>query len=226
MTTPARDFSRTLYPFLDETPAPDDEGSDALHAEVRQSTREKCRDVVSLRRSILDEYAGRMVQAAEAMAAAFAAGGTLLAFGNGGSATDAQDAATDCLQPPLAGWTPLPAIALVDDTALITAIGNDVGFEHVFVRQIIAYANPNDIALAFSTSGSSPSITAGMAEARRRGLLTIALSGHDGGELARSSGADFCFIARVAQLPRIQEGHATVWHALLEMVQDSLARKD
>ncbi len=221
---PARDFSLALYPFLAETP-PDDEMLGALHAEVRRSTRQKCGDVVALRRMMLDEYAGMLVQAAEAMAAAFAAGGTLLAFGNGGSATDAQDAATDCLQPPLAHWTPLPAIALVDDTALITAIGNDVGFEHVFVRQIIAYAGPNDIAIAFSTSGSSPSITAGVGEAKRRGLLTIALSGHDGGEVARTGEADFCFIARVAHLPRIQEGHATAWHALLEMVQDSLARR-
>jgi D-sedoheptulose 7-phosphate isomerase len=216
-----RDYGRDLYPFLYEAPG----GStlDAVLAEVRRSTAQKCRDVVALRRQLVAEYADLLVDAAEAMAAAFARGGKLLAFGNGGSATDAQDAAADCVAPPCARWRPLPALALTNDVAVVTAVGNDVGFEHVFARQLIALGEPGDIALGISTSGNSPSVVAALAEARRRGLLTVALAGYDGGAMARDGVADFCFVARLAYVPRIQEGQATVWHALLELVQEVLA---
>ena len=222
MTSPERDFGRELYPFLYDAPPRGAAGMDALLAEVRASTLQKCRDVVTLRRQLADEYLDRLVDAAAAMAAAFARGGKLLAFGNGGSATDAQDAAADCLAPPVAGWRPLPALALVNDVAVLTAVANDVGFEHVYARQVIAFGEPADIALGISTSGSSPSVVAGLAEARRRGLLTLAFAGYDGGAVARAGVADFCVVARSEHIPRIQEGQATVWHALLEMVQETL----
>ena len=215
-----RDFGRELYPFLY------DRGGDghpaAVLDDVRRSTIEKCRDVVALRQRLAAEYADRLAEAAEAMAARFARGGKLLAFGNGGSATDAQDVAADCLTPPMPGWRPLPALALVNGVAVLTAVANDVGFEHVFARQVIAFGEPADIALGVSTSGNSPSMLTGLAEAKQRGLLTLALTGADGGLVARGGAADFCFVARSEHIPRIQEGQATVWHALLEMVQEAL----
>ena len=104
----------------------------------------------------------------------------------------------------------------------MTAIGNDVGFDHVFSRQVIAFGGANDVALGFSTSGASRNVVAAMIEARSRGLLTIAMSGGDGGELARSAAVDYCFTAPGDHLPRIQEAHATTWHALLSVVQEEL----
>ncbi len=167
MTRKDRDFERELYPFL-QNDTPRAGSLDALLAEVRRSTVQKCRETVELRGRIHAEYAETLLDAAEAMAAAFARGGKLLAFGNGGSATDAADAVADCLVPPNEEWPPLPALSLVGDTAIVTALANDVGIENVFSRQIIAYAERGDIALGFSTSGDSASVVTALAEAKRR----------------------------------------------------------
>ena len=225
MTQSNRDLTRELYPFL-HAGAPGADTLDPLLAEVRASTLQKCRDTVALRAQLQREYSETLVDAAEAMAASFAHGGKLLAFGNGGSATDAADAVADCLSPPRHGWRSLPAISLVGDPAILTALANDVGVEHVFARQMMAYAERGDIALGISTSGNSPSVVTALAEAKRRGLLTVALAGYDGGAMARGGAADFCFVARMEYVPRIQEGHATVWHVLLELIQECLADRE
>lgn len=222
MTEP-RDYGRELYPFLYDSPAGDETALAAVLVEARQSTLQKCRDVVGLRTQIRDEYPDLLLAAASAMAERFARGGKLLAFGNGGSATDADDAAMDCLAPPVAAWRPLPALSLTADVAVVTAVGNDVGFDKIFLRQVIAFGERDDIALGFSTSGNSVNVLEGLAEARRRGLLTVAVSGNQGGSMARIGVADFCFVARAEHIPRIQEGQATIWHALLELVQGRLA---
>lgn len=223
MKSPERNFERELYPFLYDTPVRGDTKLDAVLAEVRGSTLQKCHDTVELRRQLIAEYAETLVEAAEAMAEAFGRGGKLLAFGNGGSATDAQDAAADCLVPPDSRWRALPALSLVNDTAVVTALANDVGVENMFSRQVIAYGERGDIALGISTSGNSANVIAALAEARRRGLLTIGLAGYDGGAMARGAALDFCFVARLEYVPRIQEGHATLWHTLLELTQERLA---
>lgn len=225
MSGAPRDFGRELYPFL-HAPDTDDSASRAsLLDAVRLSTLDKCADVVALRGEMLGEHADDLMRAAGAMADRFAKGGKLLAFGNGGSATDADDAANDCVSPPLPGWRSLPALSLPSDSATVTAVANDVGLDSVFVRQIIALAERGDIALAISTSGTSANVLAGLAEAKRRGLLTVALTGYDGGTMARNGDADFCFIARREFVPRIQEGHATLWHVLLELVQQTLGAR-
>ena len=224
-----RDYSRELYPFLYR----ESDGSPGVSAaavdEARASTLRKCADIVALRLQLRDEYAGELGRAAAQMAASFQRGGKLLAFGNGGSATDANDAAADCMAPPVRHWRSLPAISLCTDIGVVTGVANDVGFESAFSRQVIALGEPNDIALGFTTSGSSRSVTAALSEARRRGMITVALSGNDGGAVLKSRVADHCFVARLEYVPRIQEGHATVWHALLELVHvvlgdDTLAR--
>ena len=217
--TDNRDFNRELYPFLYDDNRADPASWDAVLADARESTRQKCGDIMALRRQLRDEFTGLVTETALAMATAFSSGGKLLAFGNGGSATDAQDAAVDCLSPPFPDWRPLPAIALNSDIGVVTGIANDVGFESVYSRQIMALAESSDIALGFSTSGSSPNVIAAFVEAKKRGMLCIALTGNDGGQLVRPGLADYCFIARLEYIPRIQEGHATVWHALLEATQ-------
>jgi D-sedoheptulose 7-phosphate isomerase len=219
----ARDFRRELYPFLRGANHGADRPLDALLSEVRSSTLQKSRDIAELRGRLAAEYRDMLVRIATEMAAAFAAGGKLLAFGNGGSATDAQDAATDCMVPPFAHWRALPALALVNEIAIVTGVANDVGFENAYLRQVIAMGERGDIAMGFSTSGGSPNIVAALAEAHRRGLLTIALTGYDGGVLARSTEVDYCLVVRGEHIPRIQEGHATLWHALLELVQESMS---
>ena len=215
------DFSRAMYPFLyqSDVVAPDA----ALLASVRSSTLAKCSETIALRSEMLVEYGEALSQAAREMAHRFAIGGKLLAFGNGGSATDADDAAIDCLNPPQAGWQALPACSLSSDSATLTALANDVGLENVFARQMSALADRDDIAVGFSTSGTSANVVAAFADAKKRGLLTIALTGYDGGTVARSGTVDFCFVARREFVPRIQEGHATMWHTLLDLVQRVIA---
>lgn len=220
--TPNSDFTRELYPFLYPPAASLDAALEQAFREARESTLQKSREVALLRGQLRDEYCGLLATAAEEMASRFERGGKVLACGNGGSATDAQDAVVDCLAPPVDEWRALPAIALNSDIGVVTGVANDVGFESVFSRQVIALGEPGDIVIGFSTSGSSPNVVAALREAKRNKMLTIALSGYDGGELMKSGVADYCFVARLEYVPRIQEGHATVWHVLLELVQTKL----
>jgi D-sedoheptulose 7-phosphate isomerase len=138
------------------------------------------------------------------------AGGRLLTFGNGGSATDAQDLAADALA---RGWR---ALALNNDAATVTAVANDVGFDSVFARQLIALGGDGDVAVAISTSGGSPNLIAALEEAQRRGMLTVALAGHDGGRLAALDGLDHVFVVPSDHVPRIQEAQATIYHLLVQ----------
>ncbi len=209
------EYDRLFYPFLFEG------GKASLEdvlAQVRHSTSEKCREVVELRRATLEGAAAQIVAAGQAMARAFVNGATLLAFGNGGSTTDAQDLVTELLNPPFEHCLSLPAIALTNDIAVITAVGNDVGFENIFARQIIAFGHKGDIAIGISTSGNSTNVLAALKQARKQGLLTVGLTGYDGGKMARSQELDICINVASDHIPRIQEGQATIYHALLEVV--------
>ena len=194
-----------LYPFLSS----EENDLEAVLADVGSSTVRKGADVIELRRRIdLDAVAG----CATAIRARLESGGRVITFGNGGSATDAQDAAGDLLA---RGW---PAIALVNDAATITAVGNDVGYENVFSRQLIALARPGDVALAISTSGSSPNVVAGLEEAHRRRMLTCAITGYDGGRLREFPWLDHLFVVESDYVPRLQEAHATIYHLLVDAV--------
>jgi D-sedoheptulose 7-phosphate isomerase len=203
------EYDRLFYPFLFEG------GKTSLEdvlSQVRHSTLEKCREVVALRRAVLARYGEQIVEAGIVMARAFAAGATLFAFGNGGSTTDAQDLVADLT---VGG---LPAIALTNDIAVVTAIANDVGFENVYARQIIAFGRPGDIAFGISTSGNSSNVLSAFEQARKQGLLTVGLAGYDGGKTARSPAVDHCIVVESDHIPRIQEAQATVYHALLDLI--------
>ena len=213
--TEGSEFDRLFYPFLFEGGKANIE--DVL-AQVRHSTREKCHEVVALRRATLEHSGKLIVSAGEAMARAFASGATLLAFGNGGSTTDAQDFVTELLNPPFPTWSPLPAIALTNDIAVITGVGNDVGIDNIYARQVIAFGRPGDIALGISTSGNSTNVLIALEQAKKQGLLTIALAGYDGGKAMRSSAVDYCILSPSDHIPRIQEAQATAYHALIEVI--------
>jgi D-sedoheptulose 7-phosphate isomerase len=217
--TEGSEYDRLFYPFLFEGGQSSIE--DVL-SQVRYSTIEKCHEVIALRRATLESAGEQIVAAGRAMARAFASGGTLFAFGNGGSTTDAQDLVTELLNPPFASWSPLPAIALTNDIAVVTAVGNDVGFDNIFSRQVIALGRKGDIAFGVSTSGNSSNVLAALAQARKQGLLTVGLAGYDGGKMLHSPAVDICLNAPSDHIPRIQEAQATVYHALLEVIHSLL----
>ncbi len=154
------------------------------------------------------------------MADRFRRGGRLFAFGNGGSATDAQGTAELFRLPP--SGRPLPALSFVEDQAVLTALSNDVGFELVFSRQVIAHARPGDIAVGFSTSGDSPNLLRAFEEAARRGLLTVGLCGYEGSGMATSDAVQHCLVVRSESVHRIQETQDALMFALWQAVQRHL----
>jgi D-sedoheptulose 7-phosphate isomerase len=210
-------FSQLLYPMLSAQPAV---GDDVI-LELARAPLEKSAESNRLRLELLDEFGDRILIAARDMADAFRRGGRLLALGNGGSATSAADLVTELLSP-ADGVQPLPALCLTNDIAVITGIGNDVGFNDVFVRQIIALGRAVDVVVAVSTSGNSENLVRGLGEARRRGLRTIAICGYDGGRIAREGTADHCFVVRSSSIHRIQEVQMTLYHLLTELVHRAL----
>ena len=194
-----------LYPFLERQ----ETDLATLLADVEASTVRKGQDVIELRRAI---DLGAVLGCALAIRARLERGGRVIAFGNGGSSTDAQDLAANCSE---AGW---PALALTSDAATVTAVANDVGYENVFARQLIPLARESDVAVAISTSGSSPNIVAGLEEANRRRLLTCAITGYDGGRLGDLPWLDHLFVVPSDYVPRLQEAHATIYHLLVDAI--------
>jgi D-sedoheptulose 7-phosphate isomerase len=208
--------SAFLYPFLGDKTG----GGAAVVEDVRRSVLMKAEEIGALREQTLGEGREGLARAAAALRERFDRGGKLLACGNGGSATDAMDAVADLRTPPAARWPARRALDLTDDAAILTAIANDVGVEPMFARQVIAYGREGDALLAFSTSGGSANILAALAEARRRRLLTVALVGYDGGQIAADGLADHVIVSRSQHIPRIQEAQASAWHVLRELVEE------
>jgi D-sedoheptulose 7-phosphate isomerase len=205
--------SSFLYPFLAEQ---ERELGPVLES-VRRSALMKAQDIEALRAQTLRENSEQLLRATAALRASFAEGGKLLALGNGGSATDATDVVADFRTGAAAG-VGRPAIDLTEDSAILTAIANDIGAEAIFARQLIAYGEPGDVLLALSTSGSSPNVIAALEEARRRDVHTIALVGYDGGRVGCEELADEVVVTRSEHIPRIQEAQASAYHALCELV--------
>ena len=203
-----------LYPFLGQ----EKQDTSAIVDQVAQSIVTKAADDGRLRASVAGTQAEGILRASDLMRERIEAGGKLIWFGNGGSATDANDGALDCVMPPVGG-RPIPAISLAMEPANVTAIANDIGAEAVFLRQLIAHADRRDVAVAISTSGGSANVIAALVEARRRGLLTVALLGYDGGEIIRRGLADVPIVVVSDYIPRIQEVQASMYHVLIERLQ-------
>jgi D-sedoheptulose 7-phosphate isomerase len=203
-----------LYPFLGR----EKQATGDVIAEVVSSIQMKVADDTRLRAQMAREQSEVISNATSAISERLRRGGKLIIFGNGGSATDANDWAIDCVSPP-AGWKPIPAVSLALEPANITAIANDVGTEVIFLRQMIAQAQPDDVAIAISTSGGSQNVIMALEEARKRNLLIVALLGYDGGEIMRRDLADFPLIVRSDYIPRIQEVQASVYHVIRETLE-------
>ncbi len=210
-----------LYPFLDA----EERDQDALLRDLAASATAKADESAALRASTVEANAELVAAAAAEMARRFAAGGRMFAFGNGGSSTDVATLVALFARPPApSARPPLPAWSLAADQAILTALGNDVGFDLVFARQLIARAGRGDIAVAMSTSGSSRDLMAGFREAHARGMYTVGFAGYDGGEFAASPDVDVCFTVRSQSVHRIQEAQALVGYALWAAVHEHLER--
>ena len=217
MTDPAALAS--LYPFLHG--GKQDAGK--LELALLESVRQKAGDSVETKRQFFEQNGAAIVAAAHTIAATYRAGGRLFAMGNGGSSCDASHIAVEFLHPVTAGRPALTAINLVADIAMLTAVGNDVGFAHIFVRQVIAQARRGDTLIGVSTSGNSENLLAAFAKAREMDVRTIGLAGGDGGRMAASSALDHCLVVSSDSIHRVQETHVAIYHILWDLVHTLLA---
>ncbi len=207
--------SSFLYPMLGKG----EQRLEDVVWQVQGSMLQKMQETNRLRAAAAETEAESMAEIAVVIAGRLEQGGKLITFGNGGSATDANDLVADCVDPPQ-GMRPIPAVSLSAEPANITAIANDIGTEAIFTRQLIAHARPEDVAVGISTSGGSANILAALAEARKRGLLTVALVGYDGGRIVSEKLADHAVVVRSDYIPRIQEVQASVYHVLRGLLQE------
>jgi len=203
-----------LYPFLGR----DKQDTGAIVEGVAASIRAKAGDVAKLREQVAAEESERILAAVSAMAAAIGRGGKLIFLGNGGSATDANDWALDCVAPPK-NYRRVPAVSLSMEPANISAIANDIGPDAIFLRQLIAQSEPDDVVVALSTHGGSANVIAALEEAKKRSLTTVALLGYDGGEIARRELADHPIVVRCDYIPRIQEVQASIYHVMRDALE-------
>jgi D-sedoheptulose 7-phosphate isomerase len=208
-----------LYPFIEG----DERDAGSLLEDLSRSAVAKGVTSADLRDATLVALDADLEATAAAMARRFAIGGRLFAFGTGGSSTDAAGVVALFGNPP--SGRPLPARSLVADHAVLTALANDVGFELVFSRQLIATARPADIAFGLSTSGSSANLLRAFAEARRLGLLGVGVAGYDGGSLATAGTLAHCLVVRSDSVHRIQEVQSAVVVDLWTRVQRLLAEE-
>ena len=174
------------------------------------------RDGADLRNALARDYSEAILEAAELIVSSLRAGGKVLFFGNGGSAADAQHLAAEFVGRFVHERPGLPAIALTTDSSILTAVGNDYGFDRVFARQIEALATANDVAVAISTSGNSANVIEAVKAANERNLKVVGLSGKDGGALAQL--ADVTITIPSTNTARIQECHITIGHIFCELV--------
>jgi D-sedoheptulose 7-phosphate isomerase len=194
--------SSFLYPFLGES----EQSLERVVEDVRRSVLAKSEETAALREQTLSENAEALAAASEALRSS----SRVLALGNGGSATDAMDVVADLRA------RGRRALDLTADSAVLTAIANDIGVDAIFARQVIAHGRPDDALVTLSTSGNSENVIAALVEARRRGMATIALVGYGGGRIAAEKLADFVIVTRSEHIPRIQEAQASAYHVLVE----------
>ena len=188
---------------------------------AEQLAERRIRESIETQQALLDApVPSAVARAAELIVDALRDGGTVLAFGNGGSAADATHFAAELVGRYLLDRDGLPAVSLSDNPSAITAISNDYGYERVFARQVEALGRAGDVALGISTSGRSGNVLAALEAARANGLTTVVLTGGDG-RPAREA-ADVCIAIPSAETPRIQEGHTLVLHILCELVERAL----
>ena len=207
-----------LYPFLHDKKQ--DPG--ALNKALVSSVRQKAADHHDVIDAFFAANGQAVVDAARTLADVYRRGGRLFTMGNGGSSCDAAHVAVEFLHPITAGRPALTAIDLSCDTTMMTAVANDVGFTHIFVRQLIAQARAGDGLIGLSTSGNSQNLIRAFDKAKEMGVSTIGLAGMSGGEMAKVD-LDHCLIVETDSIHRVQEGHVAIYHILWDLTHTLLA---
>lgn len=208
-----------LYPFLHGKP----QDPERLNTALMHSVIEKARDSRDTNERFFTGQAEILVAAARALADVYRNNGKLFSMGNGGSSCDASHVAVEFVHPVTAGRPALAATNLVADLAMISAVGNDLGFDHVFVRQLVAHARKGDALIGISTSGNSQNLIAAFAKAKEMGVATIGLTGGDGGKMKSSGAVDHCLVVPSTSIHRIQECHVAAYHIMWDLVHTLLA---
>jgi D-sedoheptulose 7-phosphate isomerase len=193
-----------------------DNGPHMDAGEIRQIVAES----TALKERFFAESGALLLEVGARMARSLREGGRVLSFGNGGSAADAQHLAAELVGPFRRDRPGLSAIALSTDPSVVTALGNDLGFESLFRRQVEAHGRPGDVAVGITTSGRSPNVVSGLRTARDRGLVTVGLTGNGGGELVGL--VHHLIDVPHADTARIQEVHVMVVHVLCQVVEESM----
>lgn len=209
---------KSLYPFLHGRK----QDPRALNAALLAAVTEK----IDHHRGVIDAFfaknAQAVIAAADAIAATYRRQGRMFTMGNGGSSCDAAHVAVEFMHPVTAGRPALTAIDLTADKTMLTAVGNDVGFAHIYVRQIIAQGRAGDALIGLSTSGNSQNLVKAFVKAKEMGMTTIGLAGMSGGEMAKL-GLDHCLVVETDSIHRIQECHVAIFHVLWDLVHTLLA---
>ena len=195
----------------------------AMDAALLDSVRQKAADSVSVKQRFFAENAAHIVEAAHMLARCYRSGGRLYTMGNGGSSCDAAHLAVEFQHPVTAGRPALPAVNLSQDMAMITAVANDVGFAHVYTRQVLAHMSERDCLVGISTSGNSENLLAGFLAAKRQGAATLGLAGGDGGRMRASNDVDLCLVVATDSIHRVQETHVALYHILWDLTHTLLA---
>ncbi len=207
-----------LYPFLHGKKQDPLEMNSALCESVRQKAAHN--------HEVIGEFFTRngqaVVDTAKALAKVYRGNGRLYTMGNGGSSCDAAHVAVEFLHPITAGRPALTAVDLTADRTMLTAVANDVGFPHVFIRQVIAQARRGDGLIGLSTSGNSANLIKAFLKAKEMGVTTVGLAGGSGGEMAKI-GLDHCLVVETDSIHRVQECHVTIYHILWDLVHTLLA---
>ena len=212
-----------LYPFTGQAPAVNPNDNDELDSALVASVQAKARDSIAVKQAFFERHSKTLLAAAKRIADSYAQQGKLLTAGNGGSSCDAAHLAVEFMHPVTTGRKALPAINLSQDTAMMTAVSNDVGTEHVITRQLSALASPGDTLVVFSTSGNSANLIDACKKARAMDLSVIAFTGRTGGELQRQQLTDDCITVPSDSIHRIQECHLACYHILWDLVHSLLA---
>jgi D-sedoheptulose 7-phosphate isomerase len=216
--TPKNTHLESLYPFLHGKV----QDAQSMRAVMLESAQQKIAHHQQTIEKFFAENAKEVVATAESIADVYRENGRLLCMGNGGSSCDAGHVAVEFLHPVTAGRPALPAIDLTADRAMLTAVGNDVGFGNVFVRQVIAHGRPGDGLVGISTSGNSDNLIKAFQKAKEMGLATIGLAGMNGGKMAKQN-LDHCLVVETDSIHRIQECHLSIYHILWDLVHSLLA---
>ena len=210
-----------LYPHLAPREARPD--SAALGAALLESVRQKAAHSLQVKQRFFEDNADRIVEAAQMLARCYRAGGRLYTMGNGGSSCDAAHLAVEFQHPITTGRPALPALNLSQDMAMITAVANDLGFAHVYTRQVLAHVGERDCLVGISTSGNSDNLLAGFNAAKRQGAATLGLAGGDGGRMRASADVDLCLVVLTDSIHRVQETHVALYHIIWDLTHTLLA---